>query len=121
MNEFGDNDRGWYGVRAIFRVLNRPEMIYEERVTIWQAASLEDAIAMAENEAMTYADPAQGIIEYLGFAQAFRTYIPNRPPKSGDEVFSLLRGSRLAPAKYLDRFFDTGQERERVISEKGIS
>jgi hypothetical protein len=116
MSELGDDDRAWYGVRAIFRVLNQPATVYQERVTIWQAASIEDAIAMAEHEALAYADPSLGIIEYLGFAQAFRTYIPTRPPRSGDEVFSLLRESRLAPAKYLDKFFDTGRERERVIS-----
>jgi hypothetical protein len=117
MSETLGTEHSWYGVRTVFRVLNQPGTIYEERVTIWKASSLEDAIAQAENDALSYASPELGLYEYLGFAQAFKTYIPDRPPESGDEVFSLLRDSRFKPSKYLDKFFDTGQERERVIVE----
>ena len=62
---------------------------------------------MAESEA---ADYAAGDCEYLGLAQAFEL---DREPGQGAEVFSLMRDSPLDPEDYLDRHFDTGQERQR--------
>jgi hypothetical protein len=35
-------------------------------------------------------------------------------PVDGAEVFSLMRDSQLAPAEYLDAFFDTGSERQQT-------
>jgi len=102
----------WYGVRLVFRVLNREDHLYEERVTLWRARSIEEAIARAEAEVLDYADPNERLFEYIGLAQAFQTDIPDRAPGSGDEVFSLIRGSDLEPSDYLDRFFDTGTERQ---------
>ena len=103
----------WYGVRMVFRALQREENVFEERVTIWKAASFAEAIEQAEVEAADYADPEVGIWEYTGLAQAFETYIPDRAPEPGDEVFSLLRTSELDTEEYLDRFFDTGGERQQ--------
>jgi hypothetical protein len=34
------------------------------------------------------------------------------PPRNGKEVFSLIRYSALDSAAYIDRFFDTGRERQ---------
>jgi hypothetical protein len=42
-------------------------------------------------------------------AQAY--WMPN-PPGQGAEVFSLLRESELPTSEYLNRFFDTGAERQ---------
>jgi hypothetical protein len=36
-------------------------------------------------------------------------------PAHGAEVFSLMRDSELAPDDYIDRFFDTGQERQASV------
>jgi hypothetical protein len=96
----------WYAVRCIFRAGEA----YEERITLWRAASLDDAIERAEAEARTYAaellpDPDA----YVGLAQA---YALADPPGDGAEVFSLIRDSPLEPEAYLDRFFDTGDERQ---------
>jgi hypothetical protein len=101
----------WYGVRLVFRVLNSADPLYEERITIWRAASFDHAISLAEVEAADYAAPDLGLFEYVGLAQAFKTFIPNESPQSGDEVFSLMRGSELDAGEYLNRFFDTGTER----------
>lgn len=106
----------WFGVRCLFRLTGfaRTEggdpHVYEERVTLWQAASLDEAIALAETEAADYADAASGN-EYLGLAQANALL---DEPIHGAEVFSLLRESPLRPDAYLDAFFDTGTERQQL-------
>ncbi|MFF2147435.1 hypothetical protein [Kitasatospora sp. NPDC058190] len=71
--------------------------------------STDGAIARAEDEARRYA--SENGLRYLELAQSYRLATDGRPG-DGDEVFSLLRGSRLDGEAYLDRFFDTGQERQ---------
>jgi len=90
----------WYAVRCVFR--HRPVGGYQERITLWRAASFDDAIGQAEAEAAEY--PA----EYIGLAQVYA--LSDDPAASGAEVFSLIRRSKLTPDAYLDRFFDTGAE-----------
>jgi len=45
--------------------------------------------------------------------QSFHLCVGARPLEDGDEVFSLIRESELAPDDYISRFFDTGKERQR--------
>ena len=81
---------------------------YEERVTLWRAASLDEAIARAEVEAREYAATIEDSSDsYLGLAQA---YMLVDEPGDGAEVFSLVRRSDLPADEYLDTFFDTGDE-----------
>jgi len=84
---------------------------YEERVTLWEAASEDEAIALAEAEAAEYATAVEG--RSLDLFQSYRLADPSG---QGREVFSLIRSSKLAPDAYLDAFFDTGDERQRVES-----
>ena len=104
----------WFAVRCVFRTAwigdgpNPDEQLYEERITLWQASSPEEAIALAEQEAAEYAEDDD---EYLELAQAFELY---DDPGHGAEVFSLMRTSRLEPDAYLDSFFDTGTERQQT-------
>lgn len=110
-----DENTSWYGVRCVFRLgaEDPAGTSYEERVTIWQAASFEQAIAEAEADAGAYAgDPAETGNEYLGLLQA---YALPEPPGHGAEVFSLIRDSDLGADDYLDAFFDTGRERQNVV------
>lgn len=100
----------WYGVRCVFHLEDRGT--YEERVTLWQVRSFDDAIARAEREARGYAATLD--MTYLDFAQAY--LIGDDDPQSGAEVFSLMRDSSLAPRAYLDTFFDNGAERQRSAS-----
>jgi hypothetical protein len=103
----------WYAVRCVFRTAwmgddgdpAPDENLYEERITLWQATTAEEAIALAEEEAQEYAADED---EYLELAQAFRLF---DEPEAGAEVFSLMRSSALGPDEYLDAFFDTGAER----------
>jgi hypothetical protein len=102
-----------YSVRCLFRWLDPPSgsaaNTYEERITLWRAASIDAAIGLAETEAGAYAK--DGGCEYLGYCQAFA--LANEVALSGVEVFSLLRDSELEPSMYLNAFFDTGAEREQ--------
>jgi hypothetical protein len=102
-------DLPWYSVRCLFR--HQPD-IYEERITLWRAAGLDEAIALAEADAAEYARDVNDA-EYLGLAQAFRLF--DTTLESGMEVFSLARDSPLEPSEYLDAYFDTGTERQRRI------
>jgi hypothetical protein len=105
---------GWVAVRCVFRsqAEDPGEVVYEERVTLWQGSDMDRAIAKAEAEAETCASettwPPERVTEYLGLAQA---YALSDEPGDGAEVFGLMRTSDLPPAAYLDRFFDTGRER----------
>ena len=106
----------WYAVRCVFAVGWPPEAAgktYEERITLWQAGTAEEAIARAEAEAREHA----AVIEespstYLGLAQLFHLF---GPPADGAEVFSLMRTSDLHSSAYLDAFFDTGDERQQQL------
>lgn len=107
-SEGSAGEPGWFGVRCVFRWSQPPT--YEERITLWEAVSLDDAIAQAEEEARTYAQRLDS--EYLDIAQAY--WIGAVRPANGSEVFSLMRDSELDADDYLDTFYDTGQERQRT-------
>jgi len=106
-----------YSVRCFFEWAPRPDMkkkhLYEERITIWNAEGIDQAIELAEQEADAYAKNIDA--EYLGLAQGF--YLFDKIDSSGTEVYSLLRESNLKPEKYLDHFFDTGNEHQRQWTE----
>jgi hypothetical protein len=106
----------WYAVRCVFRAawhgvdgeVAPRESLYEERITLWQADSAEEAIALAEGEAAEYSEDDD---EYLELAQAYELF---DELGHGAEVFSLMRSSHLEPDAYLDAFFDTGKERAQA-------
>ena len=99
--------RAWFAVRCLFKMTGAGPSSYEERITLWQAGSPDEAIERAETEAVEY---AEGIGEYLGLAQSFQLF---DEPTDGSEVFSLIRDSDLQPNHYLVRFFSSGTERHR--------
>ncbi|SER57294.1 hypothetical protein SAMN04487983_1018103 [Streptomyces sp. yr375] len=95
----------WYGVRCVFRHVSLG--VYEERVTLWTAHSLDEAIEHGETEAAAYCADLDDVA-YTGFAEA---YAMDGAPGEGAEVFSLMRESPLPPGEYAARFFATGTER----------
>jgi hypothetical protein len=103
----------WFSVRCVFQWTSYEEKPYEERLTLWRATNVEEAIAFAEKEAAAYAGSGYEM-SYLGFAQAYILDEEEGRPGHGVEVFSLLRSSELPPNEYLDRFFDTGEEHLRT-------
>ncbi len=92
----------WFAVRQIIRT--GPH--YEERITLWDVQSHDDAVERATAEVSEYASTPEDS-EVLEFVQTFHLF---EPPESGREVFSLIRRSTLEPSDYLDRFFSTGDE-----------
>jgi hypothetical protein len=105
-----ERDDRWYAVRSLFRVGAEPETAYEERITLWQAGSADDALARAATEAAEYAEFA-GATYLAEFGQTY--HLADAPPRDGAEVFSLVRDSALPPKPYVDRFFATAQERQQ--------
>jgi hypothetical protein len=110
------NESGrWYSVRCVFQWTSYEDKPYEERITLWRAKSIEEAIGFAESEAADYAVSGNELT-YLGFAQAY-ALDEDIELSSGSEVFSLLRRSELPPEEYLDNFFDTSEEHEKNIED----
>jgi hypothetical protein len=106
--ELEENDR-WFAVRCLFEGADGPQTTYEERITLWQASSPDDAVARAQEEAVEYAEFA-GLTPVPGFAQSYP--LADAPPRDGAEVFSLTRSSALPAKPYVEQFFDTGRERQ---------
>jgi hypothetical protein len=102
------DELAWFGVRCVFAWSCWEGKPFEERITLWHARSLDDAIEQAEREAEEYAEEHGS--EYLNFSQAY-AITEGTEIGSGTEVFSLLRDSGLAPDEYLSTFFSTGKER----------
>ena len=81
---------GWYGVRCIFSTAtDSGATVYEERVTVWGATDVDDAIGQAEAEAVEYAEAIGA--EYLRLAQA---YVMSDDLAAGSEVFRYCEAAR---------------------------
>jgi hypothetical protein len=105
----------WFSVRTI--VYRSDDRVYEERITLWRRADADQAADAALEESAEYAADVDG--EDCGLAQVYEPYGDDmgglRTQAEGCEIFSLARQSDLTPSQYLDRFFDTGAERQQVI------
>ena len=102
-----------FSVRSVLRWSRhsdqRKKYVYEERITLWNAPTIEEAIDLAEHDAEEYAGPTA---KRCGLLQGFWLFDELRLKEQGIEVFSLLRESDLAPKAYLRTFFDTGFEKQ---------
>jgi hypothetical protein len=107
----------WYSVRCIFhhpkRNKKKGEYLYEERILLWRANDLDQAIELAEEEAKQYEKDANCV--YIGLSQGYHTFL--EIPESGSEVYSLMREDESSPDDYLDFYFDTGSERQKHYKE----
>lgn len=108
-----DGASDWYSVRCVLRFRDsshdgRSDGLYEERITLWRAASFDDAIVLAEAEVREYAQNLDA--DSTGLAQSYQ--LADDPADQGAEVFSLVRDSALPVEDDLDRHFDTGTERQ---------
>lgn len=112
-------DEKWFSVRCVFG--HEDGGLYEERITIWPARSLEAAIELAVREAQEYAAVLRW--DYVGLAQAYGPLTDANVDDAefpselaGTEVFSMMRDSELEPDEYINRFYDTGAERLGDVS-----
>lgn len=99
-------------VRTIIQWSLRPNQklkhVYEERITAWNAGTIDEAIDLAEKDAFEYAkDEARA----LDLFQAYWLFDEVGFIPQGTEVFSLLRESDLDDEDYVKIHFDTGFER----------
>lgn len=95
----------WYAVQALLKWEGRG--VFEERITIWHAASAESAERQARRESHRY-----GVTNRhptLVAIMAVDEIGPARP-NHGDLIFTFVRPSTAAPDEYLDTFFDAGPE-----------
>lgn len=101
-----------FSIRCIFQCpkeqFNELKFLYEERITVWQANDLDEALDKGVAEAEKYA--AENNLQYLGLAQGF--WLFTEIEVHAVEVFSLMRESDLDAGDYLDAFFSTGNERQ---------
>ena len=104
-----EQENRWYAVRSLFHVPDDADGGYEERITLWEAPDLDDALARAAAEADEYAEFA-GVTYLSDFAQSYA--LADAPPRDGAEVFSLTRSSAIPPKPYVERFFSSGLERQ---------
>ena len=95
----------WFAVRSV--CWHPTARSYEERVTLWQAPSREEAFQDASREAKQYAAGLEG--EDTGLLQLFEM---DGRPNNGAEVFSLMREDPAEVVVYLATFFDTGQDKQ---------
>lgn len=107
-----------YTVRTVIRWNPRHNQklkyLYEERITAWNANSLDDAIDLAEKELFEYAKDEGKALDLF---QAYWLFDDIEIIPQGTEVFSLLRESNLNDKDYLDTFFDVGFEHEGKYGE----
>ena len=115
---------GWFAVRCLYRMGWPPADAsfdgnrYEERITLWRANSSDEAIAKAEAEAEAYAAVIEEApSEYLGLGQSYA--LADSATEDGAEVFSLIRDSNLDAERYIDTFFETGDEHLRGNQNSG--
>ena len=101
-----------YSVRCIVEIpkeeFNSLAYLYEERITVWTATDIDQAIDKAITEVKDYCE-ANGY-KFTGLSQAY--WMTEDLPADGVEIFSLLRESDLSSGEYLDAFFSTGNERQ---------
>ncbi|MBP7860299.1 DUF4288 domain-containing protein [bacterium] len=99
----------WFGVKTVYKfdALSNdcPDPVFEERVVLFRAVDFNQAINLAEEEALIYAK--EGNCKFTGFVNAF---IIADEPAEKIEVYSLMRTSKLSEQDYLDHYYDSGTE-----------
>jgi hypothetical protein len=109
------NRESWYSAQCIFLHGDRadgPKQMYEERIVLLRAESMDAAIDRAEKEAEQYCSDLSSC-RYIGYINVFA--IDDDAMGDGSEIFSNMQRSDLAPKQYLDLHFpDTPENCEAV-------
>ncbi len=103
----------WYAAKCIFFAEGLTDehghSLFEERIIVLQAATFDEAIHLAEEEAEAYAAQNNHACVYTGYIDVYHLFAHALTHTT--EVYSLMRGSHLSVDAYLDIFYDTGSER----------
>lgn len=107
-------EREWYSVKCVFEhdglAPGAEETVYEERVVILRADSLDDALDQGEAEARDYAASiGDDSICYAGFISAYRTGETELTDRM--EVYSLMRETSMSREEFFTRYYADGSER----------
>ncbi|WP_203831759.1 DUF4288 domain-containing protein, partial [Catellatospora citrea] len=101
--------KAWYSARTFYRWQTWENRPFEERVVLFRATSLDEAIELAERESAEYA--REGEHEVLDMVQAYRISDMfsdgDEEMGAGTEVFSKLHALDLPANAFLDRY-DSG-------------
>jgi hypothetical protein len=96
----------WFAVQSIFlieagAVLAERGQAYEDRITLWPAATAEEAVEKARIDSERYAsENGYDQIDHIS------TYKLFDPTVDGAEVWSVTGESWLDPENYVERFVD---------------
>jgi hypothetical protein len=108
----------WFAARFVCRHpgLEGDRRLYEERIVLVRARSDAEAMAKADRAAAEYASACGGI--WVGeYVCTYETTLEEQVG-DGDEVWSLMRDSSLREEDYLKRYFVTGEERARDMTQE---
>jgi hypothetical protein len=103
--------KAWYSARTFYRWLTWENRPFEERVVLFRARSLDEAIELAERESAEYA--REGDLEVLDMVQAYRISDGDEELGAGTEVFSKLHALDLPANAFLDRY-DSGPAHTQI-------
>ena len=104
------NKEPFYAAKCLFRhdqlePVDGKAYVYEERIVLVQAVSIDSAIEKAEKEAGEYAGSGTVYLEYVNVFNLYDYILHN-----GSELYSEMRSSDLEPEQYINEFYDTGYE-----------
>ena len=111
------NLEGWYSAQCIFLHADKghgPKQMYEERIVLVRAESMEAAIDSAEKEAEKYCTDLNGC-RYIGYVNVFALY--DDEIGDGSEIFSSMERSVLEPTAYLDLHYADAPENCEAVGE----
>ena len=111
------NREGWYSAQCIFLHADKvqdPQQMYEERIVVLRAESMEAAIDRAEKEAEKYCSDVNGC-RYIGYVNVFALY--DDEIGDGSEIFSSMQRSDLAPKEYLALHYPDAPENCEAVGE----
>lgn len=101
----------WFAVKCLFshpdRAKDSEPSLYEERITLWRAASWDEAFKLAETEAQEYAGSNRCVFHFA--SDAFHLF--DKEVGHGSEIWSVMRGSGMDPEPYKQTFCATPRDR----------
>ncbi|MDQ0791702.1 DUF4288 domain-containing protein [Streptomyces sp. B1I3] len=103
--------KAWYSARTFYRWLTWENRPYEERVVLFRARSLDEAIELAERESAEYAEESD--LEVFDMVQAYRISDGDEEVVAGTEVFSQLHALDLPAEEFLNRY-DSGPAHTQI-------
>jgi len=109
--------KSWYSAQCIFLHADKihgPQQMYEERIVVLRAESMEAAIERAEKEAKDYCGDVNGC-SYIGYVNVFALY--DDEIGDGSEIFSSMQKSQLVPKEYLDLHYPDAPENCEAVGE----